>query len=511
MKKHWLFYAIPAGISVLFFLLFPEWEVDDAYIILRYARNWVETGTPIWNPGEDPVEGYTGMTWLAIATLLTQWNLSPLPVLKCLGVISFFLTYGLIVLIGRKLQWHPWVQFGGLLAYACAAFLYTHAASGLETLFFMCSLTVSLYLYLNIDTKRKFQAFLFLGLSLSLLLNIFTRPEGILVGIVMIPFLFFNYWQHQRSSLLKAVAIVGLAAILPGVIYFFWRWNFYGQFLPNTVYAKAYDGFFNFEIFIELIRFVVHYLAGPLLLLVPIIILAKRRKTTTQAAVQATPNQLVLLLSLILGGFIIGYSQTHLYMGYSFRFLAPLLPFGLICVGTLINKSVSRLSLIPKSWKWAFLAILLLQSVLWGRKMTHEVSFVKSYRLTMDNSLKPTANFLSTQLLSNAKLAVYLDAGFVPYYTNFNTLDFGKLNNKTLSRLPYGDPKAIDYFFDQKPDAAVFTSFKEEKYAYIPEAMDIQADPRFKSYKQMAVFSNSTYPAYYQFVYIREDSKMRKF
>ncbi len=61
---HWLALAIVALSSlyaVVALAWFPKWTVDDAYITYRYAENLALNGQLTWNPGLDPVEGYTGV------------------------------------------------------------------------------------------------------------------------------------------------------------------------------------------------------------------------------------------------------------------------------------------------------------------------------------------------------------------------------------------------------------------------------------------------------------------
>ena len=56
-----IIYLLTITYSVGVFCIFPKWTVDDAFISFRYAQNLVESGELNWNPGEDPVEGYTGV------------------------------------------------------------------------------------------------------------------------------------------------------------------------------------------------------------------------------------------------------------------------------------------------------------------------------------------------------------------------------------------------------------------------------------------------------------------
>ena len=59
-----------ALIAFLALALRTSFLIDDAFISFRYARNWVELGVPVYNPGESPpVEGYSNFLWVAALRL----------------------------------------------------------------------------------------------------------------------------------------------------------------------------------------------------------------------------------------------------------------------------------------------------------------------------------------------------------------------------------------------------------------------------------------------------------
>ena len=52
---------------------------DDAYITFRYAENLALHGELTWNLGEDPVEGFTSMSWVLVHAPLIALGLDPVP------------------------------------------------------------------------------------------------------------------------------------------------------------------------------------------------------------------------------------------------------------------------------------------------------------------------------------------------------------------------------------------------------------------------------------------------
>lgn len=498
MKNNWLGYSIPFGVLAIIFMLFPFWEVDDAFIVLRYAKNWAATGAPVWNPGTDPVEGYTGFIWMGLATLLLKMNTYPLLIMRGLAIISCFGTLLLMLRIGQKADWSPLVLLVTLLMVALSPLLYTHATSGLETAFFSFTLLLSLRAYQWAANRPENRIFPALLLGTALLLCGLTRPEGVIMGGVVTGFYLWSRLKNSPDGFRKALLGIFLGFVLPGVVYFVTRWQFYGQLFPNTVYAKGYQGLVNPAVFLEAVRFGLHYLSGSLVALALLAFWGRKSRGTIRTL------HFPLITGMVSLGVLLGYSQTHLYMGYSFRFFAPFLPLILMGMADLGNQWVSGINWENKRSAWIFLLIFLLQGVLWGRKFKQEVNFVHTYQAVMEEELKPAGNWLAAELPAGATVAVYMDVGAISWFSDHRIIDFGRLNDETLSQLPPESAKVVDYFYDLNPDACVFTSFHPDTLNYIPEASQIQSDKRFHIYKKVKTFSTSIPFDYHQFVYIRQ-------
>lgn len=62
----WLLPALAAALFLLLARYFSPHRTDDAYIFFRYAANLLDGAGPVWNPGEQPVEGYSSPLWLGL-------------------------------------------------------------------------------------------------------------------------------------------------------------------------------------------------------------------------------------------------------------------------------------------------------------------------------------------------------------------------------------------------------------------------------------------------------------
>lgn len=64
-NRPWLVVAAGLGV-VLLTGVRAAWffTIDDAYLTFRYTANLAAGHGPVWNVGEDPVEGFTNFLWM---------------------------------------------------------------------------------------------------------------------------------------------------------------------------------------------------------------------------------------------------------------------------------------------------------------------------------------------------------------------------------------------------------------------------------------------------------------
>jgi hypothetical protein len=76
--------------------------VDDDYIVYRYAGNWLEGLGPVFNPGEDPVDGVTSPGWFLAAAAGLMAGLAPELWTPLVGVVSFGVLVGVVARWSRS-------------------------------------------------------------------------------------------------------------------------------------------------------------------------------------------------------------------------------------------------------------------------------------------------------------------------------------------------------------------------------------------------------------------------
>ena len=213
---------------------------DDAFISFRYVRNLVEGHGLVYNPGEY-VEGYSNFLWvLELAALYGVFGLRPEHTVPWLSMACTVGTLATMLWWGGRATGLPqrrlvaWMALG--LVCSSATFAVWTSAGGLETrqftLFVMLAV-VGLTLYP--ENRRAL-----LWVSLSLAAASLTRPEGPLFAACC----FGWYAGYRRVSTGRwwpgwrdAAALVAPFGLLVAGHYL-WRYGYYGEWLPNTYYAK---------------------------------------------------------------------------------------------------------------------------------------------------------------------------------------------------------------------------------------------------------------------------------
>ena len=229
---------------------------DDAFISFRYVRNLLEGHGLVFNPGEY-VEGYTNFLWiLELAALWGLFGVRPEHAANWLSVAYTAATLAALWWwLARSPSRHDrsflaWLALG--LLGSSATFAVWTAGGGLETRQFTCFLVVAVVCL----AVHRHQHWGLLAASVSLAAAALTRPEGLLLaaccfGWFMVQRLLTVRWSPgwaeglaatlatvvRRLGWRELVYLVAPFAILVAA-HFLWRYGYYGEWLPNTYYAK---------------------------------------------------------------------------------------------------------------------------------------------------------------------------------------------------------------------------------------------------------------------------------
>ena len=235
VAKTWTFWcATAAALLYAFWSSWRrEWVSDDAFISFRYAENLVRGLGLVYNPGER-VEGYSNFLW-TIWTAFGLWlgqdaerwvSLSGIACyLAALGVLA----WNSWTIRGEATGLARWVPIAALLG-ALHPDWQIFATGGLETSLFALQVTL-VYVVLS---RREIGPTRAVAAGILLALASMTRPDGIVLAAAT--GLYVLLTNLRRPRVIVALCASFLVAWVP---YTAWRMNYFGDFFPNTYYAKS--------------------------------------------------------------------------------------------------------------------------------------------------------------------------------------------------------------------------------------------------------------------------------
>jgi len=507
MRLHYTILLAVLLLCSLAFLLMPFWTVDDAFIAYRYGKNLVETGEFTWNPGEPAVEGYTGALLPLISALLHLFTDNIVPLIRFISLYCLFGSAILMYRLGRIFDLTK-VQSSILVAIFCLCpMVFVHVFSGLETMIFAYLILMVIFQVVR-QMERGWPWWGIFVLFLSMITLSITRPEGfIFCGVVLVTLIFAAGTGTRKIAQFKILTL-GLFVLTFNLLYCLWKLKTYGDWLPNTYYAKSFSGLFNPESIKAFLRFFGYYLVLP---------------SSGALAIYLTGNQLekgprqkqTFILFVALGFSIIlvlGYARSQLFMNYASRFFFPLhgpllLVLGVTTIRGWNQLKENRLER-PIQWKRMkhfLIGLTVFQVSIYAFKFYSERQFTKNMDAIMEEEYLPIGEMLKSNLSSRATVISYMDAGAISYHSGLKVIDFGRLNDLYLAREQPDSMAVIDYFYQQDAEAVVFTNRSPDRFDYLDEAFSIQRDPRFRNYKLVGTYGNSRGFPYYQLLYYRKD------
>ena len=219
-------------------VLFTEYvarePVDDAGISIAYARTFVNGGGFRINPESAITEGFSNPTWTFLLATLELFHVDSMLWIRPLGILFGTLALPLVMLWGpiaerRRLQLEDSVA----PLVACAHSAYGHwIQGGLETGLLVFAITLLGVFALGRQTERRAAL---LGASAALV--VLTRPEGALYAAAAgCGWLLIMRCDKRRPGRIDVIGL--LVAIVPIAGYLAFRRLYFGEWLPNTYFAK---------------------------------------------------------------------------------------------------------------------------------------------------------------------------------------------------------------------------------------------------------------------------------
>jgi hypothetical protein len=242
VHKFYYFFLIASVFLIHTFYL--NVVAEDAFITFRFARNLANGHGIVWNIGEAPVEGYTNFLWLLLSAFLLRTGLDVMIYTQLFGILASLVTMSYVYRFGRKMfNLPPGSALIPCLFLAASGPFNAWAGSGMETNLFGLFLLAGCYYFVGwaqFDSQKDI-----VKCFLMLFLATITRPEGFMIfGLLAVMGMMFTLLRSRRDRLQYILAL--MVYVIPFLIYFFWRYSYFGFLLPNTFYAKTGGNFYQF-------------------------------------------------------------------------------------------------------------------------------------------------------------------------------------------------------------------------------------------------------------------------
>ena len=433
---------------------------DDAYISFRYSKNLAQGQGFRWNPNGEKVEGYTNYLWVLIGALGFLLLPERLPQLMSgLGIIFLLATFWLFFsMLARLFPGKRIIALAGGFFLAASGPLVLWSTSGLETMMFAMFTAagfLSFLQYLQTGSSKYYRCVWLFSLLLFL-----TRPDGIIFAAVLGGYLLI--WQKGlfiRERLLPFLFLF----LFPFLAYNIWRIIYFGNWLPNTFYAKATGAAFN-QIkkgSLYFFNFSLTYLL-PLVPLVLYLILRRKRAA-------ADPSHFKTVVLLFIGLFtvyIISVGGDYMAM---YRFFVPLLPLLYLLISAEFirtsgsGKNTPGWFLLVAAVVITFLPSTPLDRPVWGGNHPYQYGCYEGYRTEQWylNRYVTIGKLFARIKKSPAESIVIPAIGAVGYYSGMNVIDYYGLTEPHIARMakktfsenfPGHEKTDIDFILSKNPN-----------------------------------------------------------
>jgi arabinofuranosyltransferase len=418
-----------------------SFTIDDAYITFRYSKNLAAGFGPTYNPGMPSVEGYTTFLWMLLMTLPHFIGVNVATFSKIVGILltcgTFLLVSLLTFTLTRQFALKARLFFGVFAAFLLAMLPITsiHAIAGMETSLFI--FLIALMVYMVTVGLLDGSCWLLWSPLVGLLIGM-TRPEGNAIVLLLLA----CGWFFSAPSLRKLLLWFSLGLyVLPGALYFLWRYQYYDLLFPMPFYMKVLHG---------------SGLAGAgevgtyLLYLLPSI------SALLLAAILRMRKEYLAVLTPVVFLLIFYLFPVHA-MGFNWRFIYPATPFisvlvaiGGITIFDLLREKIQS----TKPWEPVLLAGLFLISLGNLNGLDDTIQNQNFYAAGISN-YKTFGTLLSAYNNKHEMTIAIGDAGTVPYYSDWQVIDLFGLNSKEVA---FGSMPIDELVFEQQPADLILLS-----------------------------------------------------
>lgn len=436
----------PIALELFFTLHHLKLSWDDAAITAAFSRTWAHTGKIALTPVSQVVEGYSSVLWfllLSVPYFFTDLNDAGLIWMKVLSAIFLVLSLVLIYRVALR-------QFASHSAAIVSALLLAYCFTSNQEIETGMEMNLAVFLLLSLYevmtrervSWRVAQASV---MSCLLLLTRFEMP--FMLALLFCGFAVATYRDRPGvMSIRDLLKIVTVAVLFFGVMEV-WRHHMFGEWMPNTIYAKRFPPYRDWSTLGRLVESrqtalnePIRVLRFPMVIALLTCVWAYRSKQLSWARLERIHPSVWLLAS----GCFLFEAAIGVNWGHPGRMVAAMIPFLVllivgICVSTVQDK---------RALGMVFATLLVVHGMVWLR---HQFL---PYRLTgigMTEPLGTGAEAIRVALHQDRIVVMMSDVGGSSLCCErLEVLDSGLLADATLAHTGWAG--FADYFRKKRPD-----------------------------------------------------------
>ncbi len=424
--------VLAISVFLMFSLKNMDFTYDDSFIIYRYSDNLANGYGFSWNYDGKPEFGFTSYLHTLFVASGIKLGFDAVTFSKITTIFSgavAMLVVGLIVreFTERKFQYYflSSLVLGFLPAFGL------HAVSGMETVMYIMFFTLSAYSYLVFlrTNKRKHLVIL---ISL-MILTAFTRYEGAFLSIGIIVHQIFNSWILKNPIDFKKIGIFCTPIIFViGILA--WNYFYFGEFLPNPFTLKTTTEFSDvvrnsYAISFMLVTMVVH-----------IFLIVLNFKEIIRNS-KSSYFMIQIIISII--PFLVISQWGNFEHRYTFQVIPLIISLSIFSFYLMKPKII-----LGQKHPKIIIFIILILLVSYNLPSNWEVTkFADNFSNSLEESHITIGKILGKyDDLKHNTIATVVDAGAVPFYSEWKVYDF-TLNDSYFAKHGF----SADYFYQQKP------------------------------------------------------------
>jgi hypothetical protein len=326
MRKFYYHAHLPILLIIIISaIVYFNFTAEDAYITYRYAENFVNIGSLIYNQGE-PINAMTSPFHTLLSAALFYATGHTVLSNKILALLLLLFS---AIFVWYRFRDHPQWQLLVLLLILLPPSVLLWTFGGLETpiLLFLATVTALL-----VERRPPFNLKLLCLIFFLAGLALLTRYDSILF------FLPVTLYAASKTRSIKDVVIaITAAAVLP-LVWFLVSIYYYGDLLPTSFYVKTPRGDWGDLIFngVYITSYLLYIGIIPVAALV-FTLLAPKHKTI-DALYRHFKSIWWLYTGLVLE-ILYGLTMATHHMMFSFRFFVPYIPSTVLLVVDLLRRA----------------------------------------------------------------------------------------------------------------------------------------------------------------------------